>query len=396
MARPEDNEEPLGDDTDMWSMDAGGADCDCPGPPPEFLLPPPPRPPLLQPADPMHCTEDPLPIETCDALPLIDASYRSSPSFQTSAVIVLCSVLLGLLVFIAIILIWKHKRKVQNFLPCKNSPQNNCDVNAAAAIYEDLHDVIARPTPTHHHHHAQLAGRRIVAPSIEMIDVKNNIHYPSGYPMSQHPPVFLCSSPGPDPYCSQDLYNPVYEELSDADSEMTPAPHSEDEFAEDELSLAGEMERRRLDMQPPAYRTEPCIRRDVPRFRRPHEPLPPVPGNKRHRSLDRRRQEFHEGMLLDALLQLYPRVGSVEQPPTRVRQIPSITQRIQCMTPGPYETVPVIGHLATFRPVPKPYSQDSALGSDSGYSNHTSIRSSNRGRRDPRRLSQLSAELALT
>lgn len=139
-----------------------------------------------------------------------------------------------------------------------------------------------------------------------------------------------------------------------------------------------------------------CIRRDVPRFRRPHEPLPPVPGNKRHRSLDRRRQEFHEGMLLDALLQLYPRVGSVEQPPTRVRQIPSITQRIQCMTPGPYETVPVIGHLATFRPVPKPYSQDSALGSDSGYSNHTSIRSSNRGRRDPRRLSQLSAELALT
>jgi len=26
--------------------------------------------------------------------------------------------------------------------------------------------------------------------------------------------VFVCSSPGPDPYTSQDLYNPVYEELS--------------------------------------------------------------------------------------------------------------------------------------------------------------------------------------
>lgn len=38
---------------------------------------------------------------------LIDASYRSSPSFQTSAVIVLCSVLLGLAVFIGIILVWK-------------------------------------------------------------------------------------------------------------------------------------------------------------------------------------------------------------------------------------------------------------------------------------------------
>lgn len=105
--------------------------------------------------------------------------------------------------------------------------------------------------------HLFLYRKIIRAVLLQMIDVKNNIHYPSGYPMSQHPPVFLCSSPGPDPYCSQDLYNPVYEELSDADSEMTPAPHSEDEFAEDELSLAGEMERRRLDMQPPAYRTEP-------------------------------------------------------------------------------------------------------------------------------------------
>lgn len=26
--------------------------------------------------------------------------------------------------------------------------------------------------------------------------------------------VFVCSSPGADPYTSQDLYNPVYEELS--------------------------------------------------------------------------------------------------------------------------------------------------------------------------------------
>lgn len=233
-----------------------------------------------------------------------------------------------------------------------------------------------------------------------MIDVKNQVHYPSGYPMSQHPPVFLCSSPGPDPYCSQDLYNPVYEELSDAESDLIGAPHSEDEFAEDELSLAGEIERNGLDIAPPPYRAESLPNRQIPRFRRPHEPLPPVPGNKRQRTLDRRRQEFHEGMLLDALLQLYPRVGSVEPPQTQPRrQIPSITQRLQCMgqTPGPYETVPVIGHLATFRPVPKPYSQDSALGSDSGYSNHTSgTRSSHRGRRDPRRLSQLSADLALT
>ncbi|GLV39715.1 pxb [Carabus blaptoides fortunei] len=373
----------------MWAMETGAGDCDCPGPPPEFLLPPPPRPPFLQD---MYCSEDPLPdLETCDALPLIDASYRSSPSFQTSAVIALCSILLGLFVFIGIILVWKHKRKVQNFLPCKTSPQNNCDgSNPAGVIYEDLSDVIPRPTPTHN------ASGHIVAPSIEMIDVKSNIHYPSGYPMTAHPPVFLCSSPGPDPYCSQDLYNPVYEELSDADSEMAPAPASEDEFAEDELSLAGDAERS-LNMQPQQYRPDLAGRRDMQqRYRRPQEPLPPIPGARRHRSLERRNHEFHEGMLLDALLQFYPRIGSVG-PPGRRPVVPSITQRIQCLpTPaGPYETVPVLGHLATFRPVPKPYSQDSAFGSDSGYSNHTSgTRGSNRGRRDPRRLSQLSADLA--
>lgn len=89
----------------------------------------------------------------------------------------------------------------------------------------------------------------------QMIDVKNNIHYPSGYPISSHPPVFLCSSPGPDPYCSQDLYNPVYEELSDGDSDDTAAQHSDAEFAEDELSL-GDHPERRLNIPPPLYRTE--------------------------------------------------------------------------------------------------------------------------------------------
>lgn len=214
--------------------------------------------------------------------------------------------------------------------------------------------------------------------------------------MAPDPPVFLCSSPGPDPYCSQDLYNPVYEELSDADSELEAAPGSEDEFAEDELSLAGDAERR-LNRPPPPYRPDPLTSR-VPRYRRQQEPLPPLPiAGRRHRSLERQAQEFHEGMLLDALLQFYPRIGSVG-PPGRRPMVPSITQRIPCIpntTPGPYESVPVLGHLATFRPTPKPCSQDSAFGSDSGYSNHTSgTRGSNRGRRDPRRLSQLSADIA--
>lgn len=64
------------------------------------------------------------------------------------------------------------------------------------------------------------------------------IHYPSGYPMARSPPLFICSSPGPDPYRSHDN---VYEELEqrrDVDSERLH--RSDDEFAEDELSLAGE------------------------------------------------------------------------------------------------------------------------------------------------------------
>lgn len=76
-----------------------------------------------------------------------------------------------------------------------------------------------------------------------MLQPKLPVHINNQYPMSHSPPIFDSSSPGPDPYHSlQSLHN-VYEELhpthdSDADSEFHP--HSDDDFAEDELSLAGE------------------------------------------------------------------------------------------------------------------------------------------------------------
>lgn len=59
------------EDSEPWTMEASsGAECDCPGPPPEFLLPPPPRPPFLQP-EPSNCAEEALlEVETCDALPV--------------------------------------------------------------------------------------------------------------------------------------------------------------------------------------------------------------------------------------------------------------------------------------------------------------------------------------
>lgn len=141
----------------------------------------------------------------------------------------------------------------------------------------------------------------------------------------------------------------------------------------------------------------------------------------RPRSLDRRRaaawrnkvgvptenNEFHEGLLLDALFQMYPNVGMNAHansghrvPPTRLPYILPINANAQQSAVNAYESVPVLNHLRqhnqhqhhyhrphhnppqyypaivrnshenftnTFRGQ-KPLSQDS----DSGYSNNTS------------------------
>lgn len=66
----------------------------------------------------------------------------------------------------------RHKRKVQNFLPCKTSPQNNCDApNATGVIYEDRSDGLPRPTPTHHRQLHAPRGRGIAPP----MEVRNKI-----------------------------------------------------------------------------------------------------------------------------------------------------------------------------------------------------------------------------
>lgn len=48
------------------------------------------------------------------------------------------------------------------------------------------------------------------------------VHYPSGFPMPQTPPVFVCSSPGPDPYESN---GNLYEELDQPDSYSVISQH---------------------------------------------------------------------------------------------------------------------------------------------------------------------------
>lgn len=57
-------------DYEMWEIEPTDlTECDCLGPPPEFLLPPPPRPPFLQ--SEYYCADDPIPdLETCDTEPV--------------------------------------------------------------------------------------------------------------------------------------------------------------------------------------------------------------------------------------------------------------------------------------------------------------------------------------
>ncbi|XP_065221642.1 uncharacterized protein pxb isoform X2 [Planococcus citri] len=460
----------------LWELDSPEYECDCPGPPPPlFKIPPPPRPPFL--SEVADCSEVTIAdYESCDNMPVIDAGYHSNPAIPTLTILVICSALLLAGALIVFGLAWKHKKKMQNFLPCKSSPQNRCDVaHGNGLIYEDL---------------ANVGPRAVQQPSsIEMLDVKS--HHNS-YVIS-HSPVFICSPSSrpesqycPPPrqehrYCSQDLYNPVYEELSngsvdrgesDAESEcIRELTRSDDEFAEDELSLGehhhlpavkghsgasslqgstGNDLCRDVDSSDADDRSRflchrgPCLR--APNGR--NLSLPPnrrsrqypskyqnrsqqsLPDQKRPRSLDRRRDktwrnkvtnnnnpaepnEFHEGLLLDALYQMYPNVSmnphtnSGRAPPRLPYILPVSSNAQQPTIVNPYESVPVLNHLrqhnqrqhhhqqqslyghrhqyypagvgvamrtpqdnftTTFRQQHKPMSQDS----DSGYSNNTS------------------------
>ncbi|KAH8384013.1 hypothetical protein KR009_011723 [Drosophila setifemur] len=245
-------------------------DCDdCSGtplaPPPQFLIPPPPRPPALAEFTvvPQDCNEEQLAqqqweSDVCQAMPILDASLYSSQSLATSAMIAVFSLLLVLIVLISSLFVWKNKRKVQNLLPCKTptrGPLNGAMPLGGGTLgsahhhhhhgmYEDpdAHLGHHRPLvmhrhhqlPHHHHHHHYQQHHS------ELLQGKS-IHYPSGYPMTRSPPFLVSSSPGPDPYRSNDN---VYEELGpgrvDSDGESEPPLHSDDDFAEDELSLPGE------------------------------------------------------------------------------------------------------------------------------------------------------------
>ncbi|XP_030373741.1 transcriptional regulator MIT1 [Scaptodrosophila lebanonensis] len=248
---------------DMMDAEFLMFECDeCAGmplaPPPQFLIPPPPRPPALAEYTvvPQDCNEEQMAqqqweSDVCQAMPILDASLYSSQSLATSAMIAVFSLLLVLIVLISSLFVWKNKRKVQNLLPCKTPtrgplngavPLGGAAHSSHAAMYEDpdAHLGHHRPLVMRHHHHHPHHHHYQQHHHAEMLHGKS-IHYPSGYPMTRSPPFLVSSSPGPDPYRSNDN---VYEELGpgrvDSDGESEPPLHSDDDFAEDELSLPGE------------------------------------------------------------------------------------------------------------------------------------------------------------
>ncbi|XP_013171180.1 PREDICTED: uncharacterized protein LOC106120387 [Papilio xuthus] len=340
-------------DYEMWELEPTDlTECDCLGPPPEFLLPPPPRPPFLQ-AE-YYCGDDPIPdLETCDTEPKIDAYNHSGPSFQTSAVIALCSVVLLVGVLVGAVLVWKHKRKVTNFLPSKSSAPSQSGGSQRRAppqapLYEDLQDMPRRPPLPH---------RPDIEPQLEMVETKR-----SNCPGR----VFVCDSGGTwrgGNSCGGDACGaPLYEELPHRSDDSI---HSDDHFAEDELSLVGEA-------APCRTCSRPTVPHSLPHRQRPQR------MDRRPKSLERRRghhrlprhmhppdpSEFHEGVLLDALLRLYPQVGTVgARPPGPLP--------MQAGGAWPGGELPGIACWRGPRASPKPPSGDSSFGSDSGYSNNT-------------------------
>lgn len=144
---------------------------------------------------------------------------------------------------------------------------------------------------------------------------------------------------------------------------------SEDEFAEDELSLAGDcctssipdegtryVGARHLSL-PGNHRRQHPPGRSLDRRRRKQAPSQPPPIQPPAPP-----QQFHEGLLMDALWHLYP-----VRPPNAPKRLPYV------LTP-PYECVPVLSRLQPPPPPPPPLAsfRPPTQDSDSGYSNHTS------------------------
>lgn len=294
------------DDDPLASSDCG----DDVGPgcfprPPEFGVPPPPLPPGLcssvasgRRAGASAADE----LQFCEVRP-VGAELTTPSAFPSLPVIAVCSSVVLVAVLVASFLLWKHKKKVQNFLPCKSPHQGvPCDLSAAnGAAYSDI--------LLNHHHPTRLPAHLVhgtdthTLTPIELLDVKYGSYgaphlapltqtnytfrpaslrdHPAQHRTPQHATVHghhagstgRRSAPGTSQRSSHkapnsrtgttssrrshrgansEQFNPIYEEVSgrsksrrgyrhrdseDSEEDEARSLGSEDEFAEDELSL---------------------------------------------------------------------------------------------------------------------------------------------------------------
>lgn len=279
-------------DADVGRAAEEGGDCECfeIGPPVALMrfLPPPPSPPNS-----LHAARCALDADAdvdsaaggkiehfCDLRVL--QGQGQGPYTQavipSLAVILVCTLLFLALLLVAVILLWKHKRRMRNFLPCKTSPQDRCDLGSGnSVLYEDLTNIRPRTLPNH------CPPETTVAP-IELLDAKCNNYGGACLgslggnavfirPPKEGPPRYPRISLRARSDARREHCNPAYDEVSvasdckigesassstaseDGDREeeddeededddddddsptATPTVASEDEFAEDELSL---------------------------------------------------------------------------------------------------------------------------------------------------------------
>ncbi|CAL1286247.1 unnamed protein product [Larinioides sclopetarius] len=266
-----------------WDPADSGAECDCPPPPPpRFLIPPPPAPP----ASPLcRGGEAAADLHFCQMEP-VGAEFTQT-AFPSLPIIAVCSSVVLVAVLVASFLLWKHKRKVQNFLPCKTHHQGRCDMGGSAGITYDDVLINHHPTRLPNHLNPSLNPDTNTLTPIELLDVKY------GNYVQQHADSLTRTNftlpPGANNATQQQQqqqqaptqrtrqhrsnhsqknhhrgghhkkdhqFHPIYEEVSansddnkvgrsyDSDIEDSEVEGrtvgSEDEFAEDELSVAGE------------------------------------------------------------------------------------------------------------------------------------------------------------
>ncbi|GAB6021113.1 hypothetical protein CHUAL_003746 [Chamberlinius hualienensis] len=210
---------------DLDSNLAKTVDCDCPGlpPPPRFALPPPPVPSSACNSDNNGIRNTNYNTNVLSDLEYCDVQVMEGPYTQTAipsiAVIVVCSFIILVMILIAFLIFWRHKRKMQNFLPCKTSPTNHCDLNTGGStvLYEDLTNIRPRNITNH------CSLNQTVAP-MELLDVKCSNYGGAGFtPVGDT--AFMYST------------TPASTDFVVSNVAVASAASSEGELAGDELSL---------------------------------------------------------------------------------------------------------------------------------------------------------------